>query len=101
MRGMHGALTQVTVKRDNHEDVWWIDSRLAVVGKRVRDEDCRVWAIAEVHGERDRAFLDAQENARGQLAYVLGASDHNPVRDPFWWDGGLRADGLYTWWSGP
>lgn len=89
--------TQVTVKRGDHEDVWWIESRLAVAGKRLRDEAGRVWTVAEVHGERDSYFLEGQQNARGQLAYVLGESDHNPRRDAFSWQ--TQLDGVGIMWD--
>jgi hypothetical protein len=53
-------------------DVWWIDSTLARVGKRVRDEDKRVWTIAEVHGTRPRQSVEAWNEAGRRFQEVLG-----------------------------
>lgn len=69
-------LRQVTLRRDGgmwyQEDVCWIDSRLAVEGKVVRDEEGRHWKVWELHGTKESADLEREYRTWRAFREVLG-----------------------------
>ena len=54
------------------QDVFWIDSQLAKVGKRVKDDEHNVWTVLEVYGTRAFIEIDKQRAAWKRWAEVLG-----------------------------
>lgn len=53
------------------KDVVWIDFELAKPGKRVRDEDGRIWTVDRVYGTREFADIEKQHAAWKRWAEVL------------------------------
>ena len=66
--GLGGELAHESERRD----VFWIDAELAKVGKRVRDEDGRVWTVAEVYNAKPFTDIEKQRAAWKRWAEVLG-----------------------------
>ena len=66
---------QVLLRRpcDNgyREDVYWIRNDLAKLNKRVKDEDGKIWTVAEVYSARPCEDLDAWREAWKKFADVL------------------------------
>lgn len=69
-------LRQVLLRRQLHdagysEDVFWIQNELAVVGKRVRDEEGIVWRVQEVYNAKPFSDVDKLRAAWKRWADVL------------------------------
>lgn len=61
---MKKMMKQVSLRRDVNmyyqETVCWIDASLAVVGKKLKDEDGRHWKVWEVYGSKSVDDLDRE-----------------------------------------
>ena len=75
-------LTQVLLTQGARQDVVWIDTEFARVGKHVVDLDMctafavtaiedHVWVVSEVYGTREFADVDKQRAAWKRFADVL------------------------------
>lgn len=73
------VLRQVLLRKPSesggyNEDVFWIDNKLAKVGKKVVGEDGVVWQIAELYGAREFSDLEIQRGTWKRFADIL--EDH-------------------------
>lgn len=52
--------------------VCWVETRYAVVGKRVQDEQGKVWEVTERYVTWSKEILDGQRREVTRLQEVLG-----------------------------
>lgn len=53
------------------EDVFWIDNKLAKIGKKVKDEDGVIWTIKDVYNAKEFEDIEQQRATWKRFAEVL------------------------------
>lgn len=66
------VLLRRPIDRGAAEFVAWISNELAILGKRVRDDDGIVWTVAATYNAKHFADVDAQRAAWKRWSDVLG-----------------------------